>query len=87
MLVEIDCPLNYKSLSFSDSTHKEHRVQGTLLNGCFQNRKVILYLSWHLPVQSEQWVLHEKKNFRLTKICEKDKKDHIFASFRMFLFH
>ena len=27
--------------------------------------------------------LHEKKNFRLTKICEKGRKDHIFVSFRV----
>ena len=27
-----------------------------------------------------------KKDFRLTKICEKDRKDHIFVSFRMFPF-
>ena len=27
-----------------------------------------------------------KKKFRLTKICEKDRKDHIFISFRMFPF-
>ena len=31
--------------------------------------------------------LHENKNFRLMKICEKDRKDHIFISFRMFPFH
>ena len=31
--------------------------------------------------------LHDKKNFRLTKICEKDRKDHIFVGFRMFPFH
>ena len=31
--------------------------------------------------------LHEKNNFRLTKICEKDRKDHIFVSFRKFPFH
>ena len=31
--------------------------------------------------------LHENKNFRLTKICEKDRKDHIFISFRMFPFY
>ena len=30
--------------------------------------------------------LHENKNFRLTKICEKDRKDHIFISFLMFPF-
>ena len=30
--------------------------------------------------------LHEKKNFRLTKICEKGRKVHIFVSFRMFSF-
>ena len=29
----------------------------------------------------------KKKNFRLTKICEKDKKDHVFVSFCMFPFH
>ena len=28
--------------------------------------------------------LHENKNFRLTKICEKDRKDNIFIRFRMF---
>ena len=31
--------------------------------------------------------LHEKKDFCLTKICEKDRKDHFFVSFRMFPFH
>ena len=31
--------------------------------------------------------LNEKKNIRLTKICEKGRKDHIFVSFRMFPFH
>ena len=31
--------------------------------------------------------LHEKKDFRLTKICEKGRKDHIYVSFRMFPFH
>ena len=31
--------------------------------------------------------LHENRNFRLTEICEKDRKDHIFIGFRMFLFH
>ena len=31
--------------------------------------------------------LHENKNFLLTKICEKDRKDHIFISFCMFPFH
>ena len=30
---------------------------------------------------------HEKKNFCLTKICEKDRKDRIPFSFRMFPFH
>ena len=30
---------------------------------------------------------HENLNFRLTKICEKGRKDHIFVSFRMFPFH
>ena len=30
--------------------------------------------------------LHEKNNFCLTKICEKDRKYHIFVSFRMFPF-
>ena len=28
-----------------------------------------------------------KKEFRLTKICEKGRKDHIFVSFHMFQFH
>ena len=31
--------------------------------------------------------LHENKNFRLPKIYEKDRKDHIFISFPMFPFH
>ena len=31
--------------------------------------------------------LHEKMNFRLTKICEKGRKDHAFVSFLMFPFH
>ena len=31
--------------------------------------------------------LHEKDNFRLTKICEKDIKDLFFVSFRMYPFH
>ena len=30
---------------------------------------------------------HENKNFRLTEICEKDRKDHIFISFCMLPFH
>ena len=36
------------------------------------------------------WViktLHEKKNFRLTEICEKDRKDDFFVRFRIFPFH
>ena len=36
------------------------------------------------------FALHEKKNFHLfhkfLKICEKDRKNHIFVSFRMFPF-
>ena len=33
-------------------------------------------------------LLQQKKNFRLTKICKKDRKDHLFfVSFRMFSFH
>ena len=36
---------------------------------------------------TERKTLHENKNFCLTKICEKDTKDHIFISFRMFPFH
>ena len=31
--------------------------------------------------------LHEKNNFRLTKFCEKDRKDHILVSFHMFPFN
>ena len=31
--------------------------------------------------------LHENKKFCLMKICEKDRKDHIFINFRMFPFH
>ena len=31
--------------------------------------------------------LHEKKNFRLTKIFEKCRKDHNFVCFRVFPFH
>ena len=31
--------------------------------------------------------LYEKMNFRLTKICGKDRKDHFFVSFLMFSFH
>ena len=30
--------------------------------------------------------LYEKKNFCLTKICEKDRKDHVFVSFCTFPF-
>ena len=52
-----------------------------------KNCKTILHLSWHLPVQIEKQILHEKKNFCLTKICEKDRKYHIFISCSMFLFH
>ena len=36
------------------------------------------------------WVnktLHEKKNFRLTEICEKNRKDNFFVRFRIFPFH
>ena len=38
---------------------------------------------FHQCIQS----LHENKNFRLPKIYEKDRKDHIFISFPMFPFH
>ena len=31
--------------------------------------------------------LHEKMNFRLTKMCEKGRKDQFFVSFLMFPFH
>ena len=31
--------------------------------------------------------LHKKKNFRIKKICEKDRKDYVFVSFRKFPFH
>ena len=31
--------------------------------------------------------LHEKKHFRLTKICGKCRKERIFVCFRMFSFH
>ena len=31
--------------------------------------------------------LNVKKNFRLTKTCEKGRKDHIFVSLCMFPFH
>ena len=31
--------------------------------------------------------LHETKNFCLTKICEENRKDHFFISFRMFPFY
>ena len=31
--------------------------------------------------------LHEKNNFRLTKICEKDKKDQAFVTVPMFPFY
>ena len=30
--------------------------------------------------------MHERKNFRLTKICEKEKNYHIFVSFHIFSF-
>ena len=48
------------------------------------------FLKANLPVFHQflrKVVLHENTNFRLTKICEKDRKDHVFVSFRMFLFH
>ena len=38
-------------------------------------------------IKSDKITLHENKNFCLTKICEKDRKDHIFISFCMFPFH
>ena len=34
-----------------------------------------------------QLTLHEKKNFGHAKIFVKERKDHIFISFRMFPFH
>ena len=43
-----------------------------------------LYLHFFLNML---FALHEKKNFRLMKICEKCRKDHIFVCFRMFQFH
>ena len=36
-------------------------------------------------VNEKTW--HESKNFGLTKIWEKDRKDHIFSSFFIFPFH
>ena len=39
-----------------------------------------------LSFENERGKLHEKKNFRLMKICEKDKKDNIFVSFACFRF-
>ena len=39
------------------------------------------------PLIFNSSTLHEKRNFYHMKICEKDRKDHIFISFRMFPFH
>ena len=33
------------------------------------------------------FALHDKKSFRLTKICKKGRKDHIFVSLHMFPFY
>ena len=57
MLLEIDCPLTTNrlgaALSFNDSAHKEHRGQGTLLNGCFQ--KLQNNLTSQLAFASSNW--------------------------------
>ena len=34
-------------------------------------------------VATNDYSLHENKNFHFTKICEKDRKDHMFISFCM----
>ena len=43
-----------------------------------------MQLAHYIKVQQ---TLHEKKNFCLTKICEKCRKDRIFVCFCMFPFH
>ena len=51
----------------------------------------MILISKYLQLQNQTTIqsLHakKKKKFGLTKICEKDRKDHIFVSFRVFLFH
>ena len=37
--------------------------------------------------RSVLFLLHEKKDLRLSAICKKDRGDDIFVSFRMFPFH
>ena len=75
MLLEIDCPLTTNrlgaALSFNDSAHKEHRGQGTILNGCFQNCKIILHLSWHLPVKVKNGHCMKKRIFALRKFVKR----------------
>ena len=52
----------------------------------------MILISKYLQLQNQTTIqsLHakkKKKKFGLTKICEKDRKDHIFVSFCVFLFH
>ena len=48
---------------------------------------MVLYLfCLHLYLNYSFSALHEKKDFRLTKICRKDRKVHFFVSFPMLSF-
>ena len=69
--------------------------RGNLSKFCLPRINIIPTSNWYgfdvvCPlgvVFNDHQTLHENKNFRLTKICEKDRKDHIFTSFRIFSFH
>ena len=69
--------------------------RGNLSKFCLPRINIIPTSNWYgfdvvCPlgvVFNDHQTLHENKNFRLTKICEKDRKDHIFTSLRIFSFH
>ena len=44
-------------------------------------------IKFYKSIMCRQQTLDENKNFRLTKISEKERKDHIFVSSRVFPFH
>ena len=62
-------PNNKLLLSFNDSLYKEHLVQGTLLNDCFQNRKIIFRRS-RPEVFCKRSVLRNFAKFTGKQLCQ-----------------
>ena len=73
----------YTKLKIKKEKEKAAVIRTKIKTRFYSLTKKLSCFDWKLKYFS----LHENKNFRLTKICEKDRKDHIFISFRMFSFH